>query len=167
MCQCVYAHCACGLDVRSKCQKMGTAGLIVGAKRTNTWLVKTLLYMLSIYLWTLSLLLSWLLRWTTSLLFFLRVTSRRLHSALVSVLDSAKYIHCKAQSCCPLCFPLHSLSTSLCNTRFSDAWILSMSANWHSKCESKLTFLSMAPIDIPKCDHHVCTYVHTYIRMSR
>ena len=86
-------------------------------------------------------LLSWLPRWTDLFaFFFVRVASYRLHSALVSALDSAKYVHCEApaalsspssiaKKCClhQLCPPL----TSSCNACLSDA------------CECKLTFLIM------------------------
>ena len=68
----------------------------------NTWLVKNLQYVLStLELFLVLFLLSWLLRWTDLLvfdllvLFFVRVASRRLRSALASALDSAKYVCCE------------------------------------------------------------------------
>ena len=63
----------------------------------DTWLVKNLQYVLStVELFLVLFLLYWLLQWIDLLvLFFVRVASRRLHSALVSALDFAKYVPCK------------------------------------------------------------------------
>ena len=63
----------------------------------NTWLVKNLQYVLStVELFLALFLLTWLLWWTDLLvLFFVRVTSRQLCSALASALDSAKYVCCE------------------------------------------------------------------------
>ena len=63
----------------------------------NTWLAKTLQYVLSTFeLFVDLLLLSWHLRWTDLFaFFFVRVASHRLHSALVSVLGSTEYVHCE------------------------------------------------------------------------
>ena len=60
-------------------------------------LVKNLQYVLSaVELFLVLFSLSWLLRWTDLLvLFFVRVASHRLRSALASPLDSTKYVHCK------------------------------------------------------------------------
>ena len=60
--------------------------------------VKNIQYVLStveLFFFFVLLSLYWLLQWLTSLLFFLRVTSRRLGSALVHGLGSANmYVHC-------------------------------------------------------------------------
>ena len=118
----------------------------------NTWLVKNLQYMLSTVEFFLVLfLLSWLLWWTDLLvLFFVRVPSCRLRSALTSALDSTKYVHWKAQ---PHCLPRppslkNIVPTSPCNARGIQypAWA----------CHRP-------QIDIPKHDGHVHTYVHSYI----
>ena len=59
--------------------------------------MKNLQYVLStVELFLVLFLLSWLLRWTDLLvLFFVRVASHWLRSALTSALDSVKYIRCK------------------------------------------------------------------------
>ena len=60
--------------------------------------VKNLQYVLN-ELFLILFLLSWLLWWTDLLvLFFVRVISRRLRSALASSLDSAKYVRCEGQA---------------------------------------------------------------------
>ena len=70
----------------------------------NTWLVKNLQYVLSTFelFLVLVLSLSWLLWWADFFTFFLRVTSRRLHSALVYALSSANTYVAKGQ---PHCLP--------------------------------------------------------------
>ena len=114
---------------------------VSGSEKKNTWLVKTVQYVLSTFeLFLVLFLLSWLLwvGWQ--------------HSALISALDSAKYVRYEGlaalsfpssitQKRCPpqLCPP----STSSCNARFNDAQFLRMSANWDSEHECKLLFLSM------------------------
>ena len=62
--------------------------------------VKNLQYVLStVKLFLVLFLVSWLLPWTDLLvLFFVRIASRRLRSALVSALDFAKYIHGKGSA---------------------------------------------------------------------
>ena len=68
-----------------------------GSQKNNTWLMKTLQYVLSTFeLFVVLFLLFWLLRWTDFFaFFFVRVARCRLHSALVSALGSAKYVHCE------------------------------------------------------------------------
>ena len=68
-----------------------------GSQKNNTWLVRTLQYVLSTFeLFLVLFLLSWLPRWTDLFaFFFVRVASRRLRSALVSALDSTKYVRCE------------------------------------------------------------------------
>ena len=80
--------------------------------------------------------------------FFLRVASCRLRSALISALDSAKYVHCEGpaalSSPSSIAKKLRPSSTSSCNARFSDAQFLSVS--------TKMTFLSVT----------ASTYIHIY-----
>ena len=72
-----------------------TAGL-VGAKRTIPGLWRLQYVLSTVELFVVLFLLSWLLQWTDLLaFFFVRVASCRLCSALVSALDSAKYVCCK------------------------------------------------------------------------
>ena len=81
------------------------------------------------------LLLSWLLWWTDLLvLFFVRVASHRLRSALASALDSAKYV-AKAQPCCPPRVPspknvVPMLSCNAHGIRYP-AWAWPSTSNWH------------------------------------
>ena len=80
--------------------------------------VKNLQYVLStVELFFVLLSLYWLLRWLTSLLFFLRVTSRQLRSALVHGLGSANMYIAKVQQHCPPHPPMprNAVLTSLCN----------------------------------------------------
>ena len=81
--------------VREADVRNGAFAGLLGAQRTvqnngnvksepNTWLVKTLQYVLSTFeLFLVLFLLPWFLRWTDFFAFFLKVASRRLHSALI------------------------------------------------------------------------------------
>ena len=104
--------------------------------------VKNLQYMLSTVGLFLVLLLSWLLWWTDLLvLFFVRVTNRRLRSALTSALDSAKNVHCKGPA---------ALSSPLSRRR-RVIHVVSDILPGHSH---------QPQIDVPKHDRHVHTHVH-------
>ena len=68
MCQSV--HCSCGWDTRSKCQKLCTAGLVRPNKAiSGLWRLSACAFYLDLF--PVLFLLSWLLQWTTSLLFSL------------------------------------------------------------------------------------------------
>ena len=86
------AHRACGWGARSNCQKFYTAGL-VAAKRTipGLWRHSGTCFLLLNSLLFCSCSLGFY-SGLTSAFFFVRVTSHRLRSALVSALDSAKYV---------------------------------------------------------------------------
>ena len=103
-----------------KPHKFYTAGL-VGAKKTvpGLWRLSSMCFLL-FEVFVVLFLLCWLLRWTDlfAFFFFVRVASCWLRSALVSTLDSAKYVCCKgpaalsspssiAKKHCPPCFILH------------------------------------------------------------
>ena len=86
--QCVYVHSG-----RARGASVRNCALLVfnGSQNNNTWLVLSFFELFDALF-----LLSWLLRWTDLLaFFFVRVASHQLHSALVSALDSTKYIHCE------------------------------------------------------------------------
>ena len=106
-CAIVSVHCTCRWGARCKCQEMGTAGLIVGAKWTipDLWRLSSMCFLLlNSFLFS-----SCSLGFYGGLplcLFFLRVPSSLLQSALISTLDSAKYIHCKCPAHCPSRPPL-------------------------------------------------------------
>ena len=89
-------------------------------------------------------LLSWLLLWTDLLvLFFVRVTSHRLRSALASAPDSAKYICCEGPAA--LSFPSFVAKKCRPDVVYKCMWYLISCLG----VTSKLTFLSMTD-----------TYVH-------
>ena len=94
---------------------------------------------------------------------FVRVASCQLCSALVSALDSAKYVHCK----CPAA--LSSIAKRRCPPELCPPSTL----QWHptlSVSHDKLTFQTWAQIDISKHDCKLtflsvtATYVQTYLR---
>ena len=122
-----------------------------GSQKNITWFVKTFQYMLS----------AWLLRWTDFFAFFVRVASHRLRSALVSALDSTKYVRCKSPAACPHCPPLprnivspnsvlhrHPHVTHISVMPDSWGWV-QINIPEHDR---KLTFLSVTT--------YVCTYAH-------
>ena len=85
-------HCACGWGVQSNCQKFYTAGLVeqylaCGDSPTCFLLLNSFLFS--------SCSLGFYGGLTNFAFFFVRVASRRLRSALVSALYSAKYVHCE------------------------------------------------------------------------
>ena len=114
---------------------------------TYIYVVKNLQYVLStVELFLVLFLLSWFLWWTDILVvFFVRVASPRLRSALASALDSAKYVRCKgpAMLSSPSSITKKGLGfrlvpTSSCNAcgiRYP-AWAWPQidipNANWHS-----------------------------------
>ena len=114
----------------------------------NTWLAKNLQYVLStvevfFVLFSCS---SWLLWWTDLLvLFFVRVTSCQLRSALASALDSAKYVRCEGPAV------LSSLS-SVAQKTSSQRCVMHVGSDILPGRDLKLTFLSVTD-----------TYVRTYI----